>query len=180
MIRRHTQQTKSAVLIWSSLSNYNIVFDAVAVHLDHFGSQRNDNTVKAVIENGREIPVGAATPEMQLPENGTIVPFSQIPGALYMPRLGVATIRDRYTELLELHHEYHCVLTQGKLQTSRTNKKNIARDAISSCTHDRGCWFGGKFYSQGGAALDWGSRYSGQSTTAVRWRANQLRRREER
>lgn len=180
MIRRHTQQTKSAVLIWSSLSNYNIVFDAVAVHLDHFGSQKNQNAVKAVIENGREIPVGAVTPEMQLPKNGTIVPFSQIPGALYMPRLGVATIRDRYTELLELHHEYHCVLTQGNGKVKNTNKKNIARDAISSCTYDRGCWFGGKFYSAGGAVLDWGSRYSGQSTTAVRWRANQLRRREER
>lgn len=169
MIRRHTQQTKIPVLIWSSLSNYNIVFDAVAVHLDHFGSQRNDNTVKAVIEIGREIPVGAAcyTRNATTREWYHCVPFSQIPGALYMPRLGVATIRDRYTELLELYHKYHCVLTQGNGKVKNTNKKNIARDAISSCTHDRGCWFGGKFYSQGGAALDWGSRYSGQSTTAV-------------
>jgi len=50
--------TKNGLLIWSARSNYNVVFDAVAAHLDHFGSQKNKQAVKAVIENGREIPMG--------------------------------------------------------------------------------------------------------------------------
>lgn len=32
---------------------------------------------------------------------GAITSFEAIPGALYLPRLGIATIRNHFTELLE-------------------------------------------------------------------------------
>lgn len=173
---RLMQLTKNGLLIWSARSNYNVVFDAVAAHLDHFGQQKNKEAVKAVIENGREVPMGERI-EMVLPSNGEIASFRDLPGALYLPRLGVAIIRDRYTELLDLHSEFHCVLTQRREEIkTNANKKNIVRDAINRSTYNRGCWFDGFFYSQGGSLLDWGSRYSGQSITAVRMRVLQTRR----
>eukprot|EP00984_Skeletonema_dohrnii_P020425 scaffold9950_cov94-Skeletonema_dohrnii-CCMP3373.AAC.1 len=173
MTRELTKITKNAVLLWSARSKYNVVFDAVAAHLDHFG--KNKNAVEASIENGREIPIGNISPGMELPKNGSIVSFQTIPAALYMPRLGVATIRNIYTELLDLHQEYHCVLTQEKKEIKNTNKKNFGRDCIDRSTFDRGSWFRGQFYSKGGSLLDWGSRYSGQSATAVTWRTGQDR-----
>ncbi len=180
LVKMLTNITRDTVLLWSARSNYNVLWCSVACHLDYFGKKGNDKAVNASIENGREVPSGRHCNELKLPQSGTIVPFRRVPGALYMPRLGIATIRDRYTELIDLHQEFHCVLTQERKETTSTNKKNIGRDAISRSTYDRGCWFCGNFFAQGGSVLDWGSRLTGSSASAVIYRARQDRVRRDR
>ena len=170
---------QNPLLIFSARGNYNAVFDAVSAHRDNFGDT-NKGAVEATLENGIDIPfdIGAtAGKKMKIPPSGKVAEFDDVPGALLMIRLGIATIRDRFTEILELSQEYHCVIRSEHEKNddrinrstvlSRIQRKKRIRDAISRVTYNRGCWFNYRWYESGGSVLDWGSRYVGQSCTAV-------------
>jgi hypothetical protein len=174
------------LLIFSARGNYNAVFDAVSAHRDNFGDTKK-GAVEATLENAIDVPFdtgSSAGEKRKIPPSGKVASFDDVPGALLMIRLGIATIRDRFTEILELSKEYHCVIRQEKEKNedrmmrstsdqsqnskkTRNQRKKRIRDAISRVTYNRGCWIRGKWYGEGGSILDWGSRYLGQSCTAV-------------
>ena len=168
------------VLLWSTVGNYNTVLDSVGMHRDNFGSEHK-GSVKETIENGIDVPFGECDPAMKLPPSGSIVEMSAVPGSLFIPALGVATIRDRGVELIDLHQHLHTVVCREEVNnqscrqlvqsSTATNPAARIRDSISRSTVDRGAWCDGKFYPHGGSILDWTSRLIGSSITAVTLRA---------
>lgn len=124
-----------ALLLWSARGNYNAVFDSVSCHVDNFGA-KSSGAVEATLENAIDIPLGEPSEGKSLPTCGSLATFDQIRGALLLPRLGVATIRDRFTEILELHSEYHCVIRSKKKSGERVvEKKSTQQEMIEGCVH---------------------------------------------
>mmetsp|Transcript_22305 Transcript_22305/g.31873 ORF Transcript_22305/g.31873 Transcript_22305/m.31873 type:complete len:95 (-) Transcript_22305:78-362(-) len=85
---------------------------------------------------------------MQLPKSGSIVDMAAIPGSLFIPSLGIATIRNGCVELLDLHQHIHTVVCDLNIncQTEKeierldiTHGSEKMRDALLRSTVDRGC-----------------------------------------
>ena len=152
--------------IIASKSDYTSCFDCTYGHKDTFGS----NAMDSLIENKLVCPIGDADNAVVEPEDrflGTVPP-----GALAYPRYKVSTVLS--SENLEMHvlhdavhfgkvlhknlkkPDNHCSLPNKKKSSAKRTKLELLNEVIDK----RGCWSNGKFFPEGGALLDWNSRYN--------------------
>ena len=154
----------------ASKSDYTSVFDTSFGHKDTFGSK----AVDSLVENKLVCPFGL--PENSCPEPGNITLGIVPPGAFAYPRYKVSTcLSSEHLEMHVLHNVMHFGSKLSHKKLNYTVPKGVKAKKLADLVHQqeaiekRGCWFNHKFYPEGGALLDWNSRSTGNSVTAIRF-----------
>lgn len=166
--------------IMGIIAAYTTCFDVTYGHFDFFG----EDALDSLFENKMVVPLGDPDESVSLPACGTfgVVP----PGALCFPRVGVGTILStEHVELHVLNNFLHLGPGTAKISLktkaagkprakSRRARQRQAtqrkmQERLTAVT-PRGCWHNDSFYPKGYAILDWNSRLTGFSYTAVQLR----------
>lgn len=180
----HDDGVSDLALLFGTRGNYNIMTEAASNHVDSFGADKLGHPrVKETLENGLDTLYVKPCKDMALPKSGSVAQMGLIPGALFMVALDTATTRDENIKIIDFHNDMHCVVQHRVKEESGQNpvyneskSKKVRRkmkdkeyvQRVDRATKNRGCWWDGKLYPDGGSIIDWDSKYVGNSATDIR------------